>query len=107
MEKTYRILKIAIVTLLFAVVLAGAYLLYNRLSGEIQLDSLATQASAETEAEKEAVPDFTVYDREGNPELSGILLRTMDQYRFRTRWRTSAENQKQGRRTHRELVMVI
>ena len=67
MEKTYRILKIAIVTLLFAVVLAGAYLLYNRLSGEIQLDSLATQASAETEAEKEAVPDFTVYDREGNP----------------------------------------
>ena len=52
MEKTYRILKIAIVTLLFAVVLAGAYLLYNRLSGEIQLDSLATQGSAETEAEK-------------------------------------------------------
>lgn len=67
MEKTYRILKIVIVMLLFAVILAGAYLLYNRLSGEIQLDSLATQASAETEAEKEAVPDFTVYDREGNP----------------------------------------
>lgn len=67
MEKTYRILKIVIVMLLFAVILAGAYLLYNRLSGEIQLDSLATQGSAETEAEKEAVPDFTVYDREGNP----------------------------------------
>lgn len=67
MEKTYRILKIAIVVLLFTVILAGAYFLYNRLSGEIQLDSLVTQTQTEAEAEKEAVPDFTVYDREGNP----------------------------------------
>ena len=73
MEKTYKILKLLIWVLLFAVVIAGASVLYNKLSGEVDLGGIATtpQATeaAETEAEETAsqAPDFTVYDMDGNP----------------------------------------
>ena len=76
MEKTYKILKIVIWVLLFAVLMVGAYVLYNRLSGEVELGGIATvapetaapeEAAAETQAEPSMAPDFTVYDLEGNP----------------------------------------
>lgn len=77
MGKIYGLLKIAIMVLAFAVVLTGAYLLYNRLSSQVQLGGIATVAhttasqdaageGTETQAEEEPAPDFTVYDREGN-----------------------------------------
>ena len=76
MEKTYKILKLLIWVLLFAVLMVGAYVLYNRLSGEVELGGIATvapgtaapeEAAAETRAEPSMAPDFTVYDLEGNP----------------------------------------
>lgn len=78
MEKTYKILKLLIWILAFAVVIAGAYVLYNDLSGQVQPGGLATtpQATEETaatagetaEATQETLtpaPDFTVYDLDG------------------------------------------
>ena len=74
MEKTYKILKLLIWVLLFAVLMVGAYVLYNRLRGEVELGGIATVApetasaeAAETQAEPSMAPDFTVYDLEGNP----------------------------------------
>lgn len=66
-----------IMVLAFALLLGGAYALYNKLSGEMSPDRLAVQDGAQptensegenggAEAEKTAAPDFTVYDREGN-----------------------------------------
>jgi len=75
MEKTYKILKLLIWVLAFAVVIAGASVLYDRLSGEVELGGIATtpqateatgEASSETEAQPSLAPDFTVYDLEGN-----------------------------------------
>ena len=73
MEKTYKILKLLIWVLLFAVLMIGAYMLYNRLSGEVELGGVATVApgtegaESETEEVPSMAPDFTVYDLEGNP----------------------------------------
>ena len=76
MEKVYKILKLIIWVLLFAVLMVGAYTLYNRLSGEVELGGIATVAQetavpeetgSETQAEPSMAPDFTVYDLEGNP----------------------------------------
>lgn len=59
--------------LVFAVILVGAYVLYNRLSGEVNLGGIATapavveDPTGETEAEPAPAPDFTVYDLDGNP----------------------------------------
>jgi thiol-disulfide isomerase/thioredoxin len=75
MEKTYKLLKLLIWVLAFAVVIAGASLLYNRLSGEVHLSGIATtpqtteytgEAVSETEEQPSLAPDFTVYDLEGN-----------------------------------------
>ena len=76
MEKTYKILKLLIWVLAFAVVIVGASVLYNRLSGEVELGGVATVATeavvaedptGETEeARGSEAPDFTVYDLEGN-----------------------------------------
>ena len=76
MEKTYKILKLLIWVLLFAILMVGAYLLYNRLSTQVELGGIATVAqetaateetAAESQAEPSMAPDFTVYDLEGNP----------------------------------------
>ena len=72
MEKTYKILKIVLLALVFAALLLGAKRLYDTLGSRMQPDTLATQATqaqqAEgTEPEKQLAPDFTVYDLEGNP----------------------------------------
>ena len=71
MEKTYKIFKLLIWVLVFAVVIVGAYALYNNLSGLVDLGGLAAEATAEaaaetTEEEPSPAPDFTVYDLEGN-----------------------------------------
>ncbi len=69
MEKTYKILKLLIWVLAFAVVIAGASLLYNNLSGQVQVGLATTpqetDAASGTEAAPQAAPDFTFYDAEG------------------------------------------
>lgn len=73
METAYKILKLLIWVLVFAVVIVGAYVLYNRLSAEVDMGGLATSpavvenATAETEPAPSLAPDFTVYDAQGNP----------------------------------------
>lgn len=72
MEKTYKILKMVLLALVFAAVLLGAKRLYDTLGAQVQMDTLGTQAtqSAEesgTEPAKQTAPDFTVYDIDGNP----------------------------------------
>ncbi|MDO5152613.1 MAG: redoxin domain-containing protein [Eubacteriales bacterium] len=64
MEKTYQILKLLIWVLVFAVLFAGAYVLYNRLGADSLPQNLATEP-AETEGAANMAPDFTVYDAEG------------------------------------------
>ena len=81
MEKTYKTLKLLSWILAFAVVIVGAYVLYNRLSSEISVGGIATVAqetkapeatenpgetAAETEEKGSEAPNFTVYDLEGN-----------------------------------------
>ena len=71
MEKTYKILKLLIWVLAFAVIIAGASVLYNRLSSEVDLGGIATapavaDPTGETETQPSAAPDFTVYDADGN-----------------------------------------
>jgi peroxiredoxin len=77
MEKTYKILKLLIWVLAFAVVIVGAYVLYNRLSADMELGGIATVAqetvaaetvedtASETEDQGSEAPDFTVYDADG------------------------------------------
>ena len=66
MEKTYKILKLLIWVLLFAVIIVGASVLYNKLSGQVALGGLATEAAEATEEAPSPAPDFTFYDLEGN-----------------------------------------
>ena len=72
MEKAYKITKLLIWVLSFAVLIAGAWFLYNKLGANLQMDALATQPPAteatdpaETEAEANLAPDFTVVARNG------------------------------------------
>lgn len=73
MEKTYKMLKLLIWVLLFAVLIAGAYVLYNRLSSRVDMGGLAItpeiveEATGAVEGEPQQMPDFTVYDIGGNP----------------------------------------
>ena len=72
MEKTYKILKMVLLVLVFVAVLLGAKRLYDSLGSQVQMDALATQATQSpeetgTEPAKQTAPDFTVYDLEGDP----------------------------------------
>ena len=80
MEKTYKVLKLLIWVLVFAVVIAGAGVLYNNLKEEVDLGGIATTPqvveapTGETEEAPSAAPDFTVYDIDGNPhQLSEFI----------------------------------
>ena len=67
MEKTYKILKMVLLVLIFAALLLGATRLYDNLSSQVQMDTLGTQSTEEgAEETRQAAPDFTVYDLEGN-----------------------------------------
>lgn len=86
MEKTYKVLKIVLLVLCFVALLLGASRLYDTLGSRMQMSNLVTEAPAvpqetepqaedsaaqteaaeATEPEKQAAPDFTVYDGEGN-----------------------------------------
>ena len=76
MEKTYKALKLLIWVLAFAVVIVGANTLYNKLGAQMEMPGLATVATESPESQEEPeetgekknpAPDFTVYDREGQP----------------------------------------
>ena len=69
-----------LLAVLFAALLIGAYVLYDRLSGDLSPEQLATTPNTAPSfaedttpdptaatAAPEIVPDFTVYDAEGNP----------------------------------------
>ena len=72
MEKTYKILKMILLVLCFVALLLGATRLYDMLGSKVEMDGLATQSTQGAEAEeaaqeaKQAAPDFTAYDAEGN-----------------------------------------
>jgi len=70
MEKTYKILKVVLLVLVFAALLLGATRLYDTLGSRVQMDTLGTQAAEEngTEPAKQAAPDFTFFDLEGNTQ---------------------------------------
>ena len=70
MEKTYKILKLIILVLALVVLMLGATRLYDTLSSKVPVNMMATQSPAaeeEKESQRKQVPDFTVYDQEGNP----------------------------------------
>lgn len=71
MEKAYKILKLLIVVLTFAVVMVGAGRLYQTLSRRIEAErvTVVTQPgnAQETDAPSPA-PDFTMYDKDGNAQ---------------------------------------
>ena len=65
------------IVLIFAVLMVGATMLYSKLGADLATTQLATQPAAteapeateipgETQAEPQQVPDFTVYDIDGN-----------------------------------------
>ena len=69
MEKTYKALKMVLLVLIFVALLLGAKRLYDILGSQMEMNTLATRStqSAEgTEPAKQAAPDFTVYDADGN-----------------------------------------
>lgn len=67
MEKTYKILKMVLLVLIFVALLLGATRLYDVLGSQVQMNNLATQATeGAEESAKQAAPDFTVYDADGN-----------------------------------------
>lgn len=65
--------KILIIAVVFVLLLAGAFLLYNKLSGSVSPDQLAAEDEAHNQDEesdgqqaKVKAPDFVVYDKDGN-----------------------------------------
>lgn len=65
--------KILIIAVVFVLLLAGAFLLYNKLSGSVAPDQLAAEDEAQKQDEesdghqaKVKAPDFVVYDKDGN-----------------------------------------
>ena len=79
MEKTYKILKLVLLVLVFVALILGASRLYDNLSAGMEMDMLATQPTQPTQAAEPgetadptettadySAPDFTVYDIDGN-----------------------------------------
>ncbi|MBQ6718848.1 MAG: TlpA family protein disulfide reductase [Oscillospiraceae bacterium] len=56
-----------LLVLIFVALLLGATRLYDVLGSQVQMNNLATQATeGAEESAKQAAPDFTVYDADGN-----------------------------------------
>lgn len=97
MEKAYKIIKLLIAVLAFAVVMVGAGRLYQSLSRQMedssaavvtqstQPDSTQPESTRETEAPTPA-PDFTVYDKEGNAHALSDCLGTPVVLNFWASW---------------------
>ena len=68
MEKTYKILKIVLLVLVFVALILGANFLYRNLQDQVQMDTLATTQTEEADTGEalDPAPDFTVYDIDGN-----------------------------------------
>ena len=66
MEKAYKTLKMVLLVLVFVALLLGAKRLYDTLGSQMEMNTLATQSAEAAETHKQAAPDFTVYDLEGN-----------------------------------------
>ena len=79
MEKTYKVLKLVLLVLVFVALILGASRLYDNLSAGMEMDMLATQPTQPTQAAEPgetadptettadySAPDFTVYDIDGN-----------------------------------------
>ena len=67
MEKLYKVLKLLILVLSFAVVIVGAWVLYQNLSGRVERETLVAEETAEAGSDKGSLaPDITVYDIDGN-----------------------------------------
>ena len=79
MEKTYKILKLTILVLSMVAVFLGAWVLYQNLQDKVQVGGLTPQntvehtsnadsgdAQPQATQSRELMPDFTVYDLEGN-----------------------------------------
>jgi len=69
MEKTYKNLKIVLAVLCVVAVLVAVWRFAGKPSPEPEVTEASTQATevaAATETEKQLMPDFTVYDLEGN-----------------------------------------
>lgn len=73
--KNKKIVFILVLVLVFVVLLGGAYALYSRFSDDFKQDQLSGQAASDAgdsaasgadDKEKQAAPDFTVYDADGN-----------------------------------------
>ena len=71
-----KTIKIVIIVLLLAILIVGAYVLYNKLAPSMQMSNLATAPAATapqngeeaegTEPPKTPAPDFTTYDIDDN-----------------------------------------
>ena len=66
MEKAYKILKTMLLVLVFIALLLGAKRLYDTLGSQVKVNALATQPTEAAQSNKQAAPDFTAYDAEGN-----------------------------------------
>ena len=73
MEKLYQFLKILIVILAVAVLIAGFYVLRNQISARqeekepaVEIPDAAEETADATETAPSAAPNFTVYDVDGN-----------------------------------------
>lgn len=78
MEKLYKSLKLVILVLSLVALLLGAWVLYENLKDRVQLNTLAVEGTVGAAAQpeqnsgqpeeqsRERMPDFTVYDAEGN-----------------------------------------
>ena len=73
--KNKKIVFILVLVLVFVVLLGGAYALYSRFSDDFKQDQLSGQEASDAgdsassgadDEKKQAAPDFTVYDADGN-----------------------------------------
>ena len=83
MEKTYKILKLIILILSLVVLILGATRLYNILTARVQTESIA--AGTKT-PQRQAAPDFTVYDLEGNAHKLSDFVGTPVVLNFWASW---------------------
>lgn len=63
-----------VLVLIMALIIGGAYYLYQRLSPDTAADTTSPAVSNKGESDAQAAPDFTVYDADGNEVTFSSLL---------------------------------